>query len=360
MYNSNNDDDDYIDYEDLPDFFENFDNSIKEGINPGYYEPDELCDIIDIYFDEGRMAEGKYVIDYALKMHPSNDEMISEILLLLNDYELWNDLLTLSEKYSYFNQVWTDGHKLIALLHLGMEEDAFTYFKKIKSKYAGNKEDFSIIYQAMAEALYDIALYDASIEVIEEALAVVGEEDVDLLWLELQSLAAIGDKENVIELGSYIQNLNPLDAETWSRLGAIYKEVEEMNKCIEAFEFAQSLGIDDPNNTLNLIYAYEKNGNFSKALQIANEYLNEYPDSYMINLLAINLCSEIENWSEGLKYVENAIKLEPQIESLYLFKCKFYLRLGENIKAVKALEEGIRKVPNSSEDLKKQLNKLNS
>jgi tetratricopeptide (TPR) repeat protein len=356
MYDSDNED--YINYEEFPDYFENFNNSLKQGISPGYYEPDELCEIVDIYFSEGKVDEGKYTINYALKMYPENEEMIYELLLILNDFELWNDLLTLSEKYSNLSQVWADGHKLTSLLHLGMEEDAFQYFKTMKSKYAGDEENLSIIYQAMAEALYEVDLYDAAIEVIEEILPIVG-EDIDLLWLELQSFAAIEDKESVAELGARIQNLNPMDAETWSRLGNAYKEVNDIKKSIEAYEFAQSLGIEDPNNLLSLISAYEKNGNFSKALQKIDEYLTEYPDSYVVCLLAINICSEIENWSEGLKYVENAIRLDPQMESLYLYKCKFYLRLGENRKAIKALEEGIDVMQEGrSEDLKKQLNEL--
>ncbi len=356
MFNNNNSDSTNNE-EQLPDFFENFDNSIKKGVSPGYFDPEELCEIVDIYFSDGKLSAGKYAIDYALKMYPENEDMIYELLLLLNDYEQWNDLLTLSERYNNLSQVWADGHKLTALLHLGMEEDAFQFFKKLKPKYADDKENLSIIYQAMAEALYEVDLYDASIEVIEEVLLLVG-DDVDLLWLELQSFVALGDKENVIELGYRIQNLNPMDAETWSKLGTTYKEIGEMEKCVEAYEFAQSLGLKDSNNLLSLIYAYEKNGNFIKALQKADEYLSEYPDSYLVNLLAINICSEIEEWSKGLQYIENAIKLESQIESLYLYKCKFYLKLGETIKAMKALEEGIEKSPDAAGDLKKQLDIL--
>lgn len=357
MYDSDNDDN-YINNEEFPAFFENFNNSLKKGISPGYYEADELCEIAEIYFIDDKLDEGKYAINYALNMYPENEEMIYELLLLLNDFEQWNDLLTLSEKYGNLGEVWADGHRLTSLLHLGMEEDAFQFFKKMKSKYADDNENLSIIYQAMAEALYEVDLYDASIEVIEEILPVIG-EDTDLLWIELQSLVATGDKESVIELGNTIQNLNLMDAETWNRLGGIYKEIKEIKKSIDAYEFAQSLGTKDPNNLLNLIYAYENNGNYSKALQKADEYLAKYPDSYIVNLLAINICTEIENWSEGLKYVNNAIKIAPQEESLYLYKCKFYLRLGENLKAIKALEDGIDKIPNSNNgELKKQLKKL--
>jgi len=354
MFNSNYS----IDNENFPDFFENFNEALKKGTNIGYFETDELYEIIDIYFSEGKLNEGKFAISYALKLYPDNEDLIYELLLILNDYELWNDLLNLSEQYNDLSQVWGDGHKLTALLHLGMEEDAFQYFKKMKSKYAEDKEDLSIIYQAMGEALYEVDLYDASIEVIEEAISIMG-DDVDLLWIQLQSFVMLEDKENVIELGNRIQNINPMDAEIWSRLGDAYKDIGEMGKAVEAYEFAQSLGLQDPNNLMNMIYVYEKNGNHIKALQKSEEYLNEYSDSYLVNLLAMDICSEIEDWAGGVKFAENAIKLEPQTESLYLYLCKFYLKLGEIKKAITALEKGIENTEDVDGELKKQLKILN-
>jgi len=355
MFNSYNDD--FINYEEFPDYFEVFDDSLKKGIRPGYFEDDELYEIAEIYFSEDKFNEGKFAINHALKLYPNDEDLICDFLLLLNDFGLWNDLLSFSEKYSDIDQVWTDGHKLAALLHLGMEEDAFQFFRTIKSKYSDNKENLSIIYQVMGEALYEVDLYDAAIEVADEILPVL-EDDLGLLWIKLQSFAMLEDKENVIELGYKIQNLSPMDAGTWYELGNSYKNIGEFDKAIDAYEFAQSLGFEDPDNLLNLIYSYEKNGNFIKALQKADEYLSNYPDSYIVNLFAINICTAIEDWEKGLQYVENAIHLEPSEETLYLYKCKFYLNLGENIKAIKALEEGLKKTMDIDGELEKNLNTL--
>ena len=353
-----NDNNDYIDYEEnIPEYFETFDEALKKGINPGYFESDELCEIIDIYFSEWKIDEAKFTIDYALKLYPNNEDLVYEILSLLNDYEAWNDLLTLCEQYSKHNYVWNDAHKLSALLHLGMEEDAFQCFKIMKSKYAENKEDLSTIYQAMGEALFEVDLFDASIEVIDEAISILG-ESIDFLWVQLQGFAELNDKENVIGLGNHIQNINPMDAEIWNGLGDTYRDIGEMEKAVEAYEFAQSLGLKDPSNLLNAIYAYEKNGNYIKALQKAEEYLIEYADSYLVNLLAIDICSEMEDWAKGIEFIESAIRLEPYVVALYLYLCKFYLKLGETVKAIKALEEGIKNTEDVHGELKEQLKKL--
>ncbi len=343
--------------EEYPDYFTAWDRAVKAGLNPGYVEPDDICDIIDIYLSEGKVNRAKFAIEYAFKLYPGNEELVYEVLLLLNDYELWNDLLELSEKHKDMKQVWADGHKLTALLHLGMEEDAFHFFKKLKDKYVDDKENLSIVYQAMGEALYEMDLYTASIDVVKEALAVVG-RDVNLYWIQLQSYLALEDKENVEALSLIIRKMNPMDPETWNRLGGVYKEIGETGKEIEAYEFAYSLGYKDSQMLLEMVYAYEKNGNLNKALGKAEEYLALHPDSYLLNLMAANICSQKEDWAKALHFVNNALTLEPESEALYIYKSNFLLKLGEQKKAIMVLEEGIEKTKDTTGELTKRLKEL--
>ncbi len=341
------------------DSFLEWDESQKKGLPPGYFDPDELCEIIDTYLSLDKVAEGKIALEYALRVHPDNEDMIYDIMQILNDYELWDDLLYLTNQYKHIEQVWIDGHKITSLLHLGMEENAFTCFRQAKQKYASNKEDLSIIYQAMAEALYDIDLYDAAINVIKEILSKIDiEEKEDLLWIQLQSYLALKDTENVQKLCDQIIKSNPMDAETWSRLGLIYKEIGEKEKSIDAFEFAASLGKKEPIDMLNLIYSYKENGNFLKALEIVDEYLDKSPNDYIINLLASNICMEIEDWEKALKYTDKAISIGPSSDFLYLYKSKCFLKLGEVKKAIKALDDGIIKSGDKSNELKSELERI--
>ncbi|MDR3062039.1 MAG: hypothetical protein LBU57_08000 [Dysgonamonadaceae bacterium] len=343
---------------DIPDFFRTWDEALNKGQIPGYYEVDELCEIIDIYLSEDQIDKAKQTINYAFKFYPDNEDLIYEILLLLNDYEMWNDLLFLAEKYKDMSQIWPDGHKISALLHLGMEEDAFLFFKKLKKKYTENQENLSIIYQAMAEALHEVDLFDASIDVLKEALELINNNDIDLLWLQLQNYVSLEDKEKVLEIASRIQKISPLNPETWSRLGNTYKDIGETGKSIDAFEFAQSLGNTNSNDLMNLIYAYEKNGNINKALEKIDEFLLRNPDSYVVQLMAANYCSQIQDWARALTYVSKAITLLPEMDSLYLYQADFLVRLGEYKKAIITLQEGIKKTGDSEGTLAKELELL--
>jgi len=342
-----------------PDFFFEWDQTVSLGKKPGFYEPDELVEIIEIYIINNQIKRARQAINYALRVYSDNEELIYEILLLLNDYEKWNDLLTICDQFKNESDVWIDGHRLTALLHLGMEDESFLFFKKLLSKYADDKEDLSITYQAMGEALFDMDLFESSIEVMQEAINKL-EEDINFYWLQMQSYVALGCKEEVLRLAEIVQKINPLDTETWYRLGIYFQETGDVDKSIEAFEYAMSLGHNQEEVLMNLIYIYDKFKNYNKALEKAKEFLNLYPDSYIINMMAVKLSSRLEKWNDAVQYIDNALKLTPDIESLYLYKSNFLLRLSEYKMAKSALMEGMRNTDDSKGYLSKKLSKLNN
>jgi tetratricopeptide (TPR) repeat protein len=360
LYFSSEEDGEEISY---PDFFYQWDEDFENGISPKYYESEELNEIIEIYLTENEYTKAKMAIDHALKVYPDNEDMIYDILLVLNDFEKWNDLLVLSEKYENLPEVWPNGHRLAAFLHLGMEEDAFHFFCKMKTKYADDKEDLLIIYQAMGEALHEMDLYEASIEIINEVFEQLqlSEENeyIDLYWLQLHNYLLLDEKEKVFEYGEIISRLNPFDSNTWHRLGIAYKDANDLERAIDAFEFAKNLGYTEKENLIHLIQTYEQNGNYSKALENATEYLHFYPNSYLINIVASNICSQMEMWKEAIRFLDNAIKIEPLMDSLYLYKSNYFLNLGEQKKAKQALREGIKNTQDPEKDLGKELKRLN-
>jgi len=344
--------------ESYPDFFLEWDSAVSSGKKPGFYEPEELTEIIEIYIINNQIKRARHAINYALRIYSDDDELLYEILLLLNDYERWNDLLTICEGYKNNADVWIDSHRLTALLHLGMEDEAFLLFKKLKPKYAEDKEDISVFYQAMSEALFEVDLFDSSIEIIQEAINTL-DTDINFYWLQLPSFISLESKEKVLEIAEAIQKLDPLNSVTWYRLGVSFQEIGDSEKAIEAFEYAQSLGDDSEDIMMHMIFTYDKNKNFNKALEKTKEFLNLHPDNYVITMMAVKLNSLMENWNEAVKYVDDALKITPQIESLYLYKSNFLLHQEEYKKAKSALMDGLKNTKDSKGYLSKKLSKLN-
>jgi len=352
------DDDTFFDVS-YPDYFSEWDEALSGNQNIRFLDVDELSDIIEIYLHERELKKAKQTIEYALKFHPNDEDLIYDVLFLLNEPELWNDLLILTEQYQNLSESWVDGHKIAALLHLGMEEDTFVFFRKIKQIYEKDTEQLSTLYQVMVQSLMEVDLLDAALDVTQEAIAILG-SGLEFYWLQLQIYLLLGEKKQTFNIADQIKQINPLDGETWHRLGSVYLELEEWEKSIESFEFAESLGHKTQSNYLGLITVYEKNGNLLKALEKAQDFVLLYPNNYMVYILAANICSELGLLKEALDYIDVALGMEPDLDYLYLYKSRFLIHLGEKTKAMHTLEEGIRLTKDQQGELKKELQKLHN
>ncbi|MDR0546486.1 MAG: tetratricopeptide repeat protein, partial [Dysgonamonadaceae bacterium] len=289
--------------EPYPDFFEEWDEALSAGRSPRFLDAEEICEVIDIYLDEGELENARKSIHYALTYYPNDVDMVADILMILNDFEMWEDLLAIANDYQKQADVWIDSHRTCALLHLGMEEDAFAAFRRQQKKYEADKDDLSFLYQAMAEALNDVDLFDAAIDVMEEAIRRLGVQ-VGFYWLQLRAFVEMDDTEKSLELANQIEHLSPMDGDSWHRLGLLYADdLDAPEKAIDAFEFAESLGYNEPENFIQLIGLYEKYGVYEKALEKLNDYLGRFEANFTIHLMGVAICSKMENWPEALKYL---------------------------------------------------------
>ena len=341
----------------FPDFYYEWDEALNQNRSPRFLEADEINQILEIYSQEYEVEKTKSTIQYALVFHPENEELIQDILSYLFDLKQWNDLYSFSEKYKNIkDEVWPKAYKLAALLHLGMEEDAFVLFQILKKKYRESKNKLSIIYQSLSEGLNDIDLYDASLKVTDEAISILGPSS-DLFWIQMRSHISLKNNETALSLAEKIEKLSPLSKENWYDLGNVYSELNEREKAIEAFEFAKSLGYDDLEFYITLIGAYEKNENMFKALEAAKEYLQIEPENNIVSFIAIELAAEMSMWEEALDIVNEILKINA-LESLYIQKSRILLEMGEYKKAISAIEEGLKNTKDNKDSLKKELKKL--
>ena len=350
-------DDELFEYS-YPDFYYEWDEILSKGLSPRFLEVDELSEILEIYFNDKEVKKARKTIDLALKFYPDDEELILDILLYLNDFELWNDLLSLSKKYRDIdNNVEVNGHQLTALLHLGMEEDAFLLFQKLKKQYNSEKDKLSIIYQIMGESLNEIDLFDASIKIMEEAISTTNSSS-QYYWVLLNSYVSLGLTEKAEETAELLEKISPLDKNSWFDLGNYYFEINNYTKAIDAFEFSKSLGNTNTGLYFSLINAYEKNCNLLKALETTKEHIQLYPDYHIAYLMAANLALDMNMEKEAVDLLDDVLNANPGTESLYLYKSLIFLKMGEYKKALKTIQEGIDNVKDTSDELKKELRRL--
>ncbi|MDR1371990.1 MAG: tetratricopeptide repeat protein [Dysgonamonadaceae bacterium] len=349
--------------ESYPDFFNEWDEAVRNGRISNYYQPEELVKIIEIYLYEGKIENGRHAINHALALHSEDEDLLCYILSVLEQYELWNDLLALCNKYPDNADIDGECYKLTALVHLGMEDEAFHWFGLLKKKYSAPTKDdrdmLGMIYSSMCEVLFDLDLNESCDEIAKEAISIIG-EDSDFLWIRMQNLVVMKQIKEANAIADKIQKLFPLDAESWHNLGNSYYERDDCEKAIDAYENALSLGYDSQETLLNLIFTYDENGNPGKALERLTDYFEKYESNYILYSMAAKICGQLELWSKALFYINAAIEEEPVTDdSLYIYKSTLLVNLSEYRKAKIALSEGIEKTKDPEGKLKKELQRLN-
>jgi len=342
----------------FPEVYYQWDDALSANLTPPYIEEDDLLMIINLYLDDGDLEKARKTIDYTFRFYPSDMELLADVLMSLNECELWNDIIDLVEQYDSMPDIWVDCHKISALLHLGLEEEAYTWFILRKELYRIEEDDYALLYQAMCEALTDVDLFESAIAILNEARQIFGNSE-ELEWLNLQIDISKEDKDSAMKTAARIEKMNPLDGLTWHNLGRIYaNDLDAPENAIDAFEFAESLDFREQPNYLYLICMYEKCEYYLKALDKIKEYESRFDENLMLQVLAISICTELGMWNESLNYVNRAINRAPEISSLYICKSDILQSLGETQKARSVLEEGIRQTADNGGELKKKLKNL--
>ncbi|MDR1763018.1 MAG: hypothetical protein LBR64_03570 [Dysgonamonadaceae bacterium] len=344
--------------EEYPDFYYEWDEAVTAGGKPRFYDQDELLEIIEIYVSNREMEKANQAIDYAITFYPSDEDLPYDILEILSDYEMWNDLLTACAKTKEQTGVWSGIYRLIALLHLGMEEEAFQSFRSLKIKYIKDKDSLTDIYQCMAEALMDIDLYDSAVKVIEEGVKLHGGNSDDD-WLLMRAYVSTFNKEKVKRQADRILKKMPLDGESWLALGDAFFETGIWDRTIEAYENAHSLGVYTQQSKVHLVFCYEIEKSIDKAYERAIEFLAENPDSYLFIIIAAKICSDAERWEEAIQHIDKALELSPGLNVLYFYKSFFLQNLEEYKKAKMVLMQGIEFTEDPEGSLARELEKLN-
>ncbi|GHT01495.1 hypothetical protein AGMMS49525_02340 [Bacteroidia bacterium] len=363
------DDDDDDDDDDMfslgrpyPDFFYEWDETLDANREPSrLFDSSELGNIVSFYANDREESKLKKTAKYALKIYPNDKELLGDVMDALEERGLWNDLLTLSKKHVCQGNVIADSNVLLSLLHLRMEEEAFVAFSKMTEIYTSD-DRLSAIYLAMGDALADVDLFQSSIAVINEGIKLFPDVQ-EFLWLNMETYWAMDEREKTFEMADKLTQKNALDVNFWKQLGDIYNKMEEHEKAVEAFQYAESLGYDRNLHLLDMARTYHDSENYEQALEALEEFTDEFSPHQIfgqtfVPLIAAEMCAQLEQWEKAIVYLDKSIAFSPNSELFYHSKAEALVRLKRYDEAKSVLEEGIRMCQDEDGYLKKLLSKF--
>ncbi len=276
-----------------------------------YFDVDEFVEIIDFYYFEQKFSQAYTAVEDGLRIHPDSYDLLlrkSRILIEFKQYDQAIKILKYllaqdsseTEIYLLLGFAYTEKNKFSKAEHYFMQllkltddlDDKLIFLRNIAQIYF-NKKNYSIAYK-----YYQI-------------IHRINPKDTNVLYdmafcLERQNR----NKESRDLYIKYLQK-NPFSKTGWYNLGVVYTKLEELNKAIEAFDFALSI---DPE--------------FSSAI---------YNKAHIL--------FRLKQYHKSIDCYRKILKLENKNPSALFFIAKNYIELKKYRTAAKYLKQALRRIP---------------
>jgi tetratricopeptide (TPR) repeat protein len=327
-----------FDDQDFEEVLKRFEEMLSTGKH-GFFDADELEEIIDYYFQWANYEMAKKAIDFGLQQFPfssllkikqaqylSSQHFTQEALSLLNDIEQIE-----SQNFDLF---MTRGY---IYSQMGLGEQAIENFKKALP-LAEFKDE---VYLALGVEFLNESKPDDALFYLKKAIRSNPKNEVALNELSL-CFDLTGKSEEAISFFlDYIDEF-PYSYYAWFNLGVAYNRFGLYEKAIEAYDF--SLAINDKFGSayFNKANSLAQLGRYQEAIEIYKEtFKHESQDAS--TYYYIGECHEnLNQFEEALVNYNKCVKLDPT-------HADAWLAIGVCLDALNRLTEGIHYVKKAIE-----------
>ena len=222
---------------------ERYEAFVTNNGTSGYFDVDELENIVDYYLQKGRTAESAKALDFAFRLHPSSYNLQTKrakIYLATGDHhKAYKVLKSLGEQNDYELILL----KIDALIRLERDKEARILANQLIREETSDLDlicmDLAYIYLAQ----YDIITAKEFLQIGEKH----NPKNEELLFELAFCYEHTNESDKTITTYKKIIKLNAYSAEAWFNLGQTYFAREQLSEALEAYEYAR---IIQPNDTL--------------------------------------------------------------------------------------------------------------
>lgn len=279
----------------------------EESWNAGreeYYGSDELTDISEYYYKQGRMKDAIDVLNYATKMHPgaAMPLVFRGRIALIDEHDsksarhyvdMIDDQLDLDCIYLNAELMITDG-----------DADGANRFLHEKMECI-NEDDVPDYILDVAMLLIDYNLPDIAAEWLDMS------DETDLMdYREVKARIAFahGDYEQSEKIFEKLLDEDPYSGHYWNSLASTQFMSNRINDAITSSEYSIAINPNDEEAILNKANGLFSLGNFKEARKYYERFGKLCPDEGAAPLFIGNCLLNTGNAKEALPYYEKALK----------------------------------------------------
>jgi tetratricopeptide (TPR) repeat protein len=312
-----------------------------------YYDPEDLCEILEFYIEVNDSEYAKRALDFAEKMHPDNLEIkIKKIEYLLSITEIKKAGKLIQEIKDLASQELD--YLLVQARYWGLKNMPRKAIQFYEDALSIDDEETDFISNCIGNEYLNIDEVYSALIAFKRALKFNPENDYSFYSI-IQCYEEIHNPDECIAfLHDYIDD-NPYSEVAWLQMGMLYNHKKQFDEAINALDFVIAINPNSLSAHINKAVALEELGQFSNAIETLEETL-AYDDSPAVTHLKIGeLYEKLEKPQKALKSYHLSIKEDPQLDKAWAKSAMLYDKLGNVAEAEYYIQRALELDDNNNE-----------
>ena len=278
------------------------------GKAKGYFDVEELENIVEYYLRRGRTKDCNGAIDLGLQLHPNNTALQTKrakiYLVTGDDQKALRVLNSLAESTDYEIILL----KIEVLLKLNQLFEAKVLSDKL---IASETDDLDNVYLDIAYLYLGQGENEVALELLEKGYN-FNDTNPELLYELAFCYEQIDQFDKAISINLEIINIDPFANEAWFNLGQLYFALQDFPKALEAYEYAQAVDENDSLTCLQKAHVHFQLNQFEEAIEAYQEYKKMTSFGFwQTDIFIAESYEKLEKYDEAIKYYQLSLESQP-------------------------------------------------
>ena len=277
------------------------------GKAKGYFDVEELENIVEYYLRRGRTKDCNKAIDLGLQLHPNNTALQTKrakiYLITGDDKKALRVLNSLAESTDYEVILL----KIEVFLKLNQQDEAKILTDKLIADEADDLDNvcLDIAYLYLGQGENGIAL-----ELLEKGYD-YNCFNPELLYELAFCYEQFEQFDKAIAKNLEIIDIDPFSNEAWFNLGQLYFALQDFPKALDAYEYAQAIDENDSLTCIQKAHVHFQLNQFEEAINAYEEYkkMTSY-GFWQTDIFIAESYEKLEKFEEAISYYK--LSLEAQ------------------------------------------------
>lgn len=295
---------DNVGRQELEENIQKYEEAERKG-EPVYMEPDELTDVAEYYYDNGRIEKAIQTLSYAIQLFPNSTmPLVFRARIALLDEKSPKLATEFAEQVGDKTDLEYLYLKAEIMIEEGHADEADKYLKEtFDTIFEDDKPDYILDVATLFADYNQFALAEKWLSISED------EDLADYKELKGRIATAQGDYSESERIFTKLLDEDPFSNHFWNRLASSQMMQNRMKDAIASSEFSIAINPKDEEAIINKANSLFCLAQFDEALEYYKRYTELRPNSYLGHMNQGNTLLNLNRPEEAIGQYKKAERL---------------------------------------------------